>query len=365
MMESNSKPGFSPDYLVHPGETLLQILVQRGITQAELATRIGRPLKTINEITKGKASITPDTALQLDRALSVDAKVWNALEAHYQLVLAERREVSRLLSYDDWLHRLPLGEMKRRGILDSGPDKVELIKAALRFFGVDSPETLMHSSTVAAFRKSPTFSANDLALHTWLRVGERIGQEYQCKPFDKTRFRGLLNDIRKLSTEEDLSRTKSKLIGMCCTAGVAVVFVAPFDHTHVSGAARWLNPERALIQLTCRYKTDDHVWFTFFHEAAHVLLHGKKEGFLDDQVEEHEEIEREANSFAANALVPTTLMNGFIRQKPITKDQIIEFAAQVGVSPGIIVGQMQARQRLPLVTTLNKLKRKGYDLTSV
>jgi HTH-type transcriptional regulator/antitoxin HigA len=95
------------------------------------------------------------------------------------------------------------------------------------------------------------------------------------------------------------------------------------------------------------------------------LLLTVKEGFLDDSVEDQEEIEREANSFAANALIPNAAMNGFVRQKPISRDQIIEFAAQVGVSPGIVVGQMQARKRLPPVTTLNKEKRKGYDLTAV
>jgi HTH-type transcriptional regulator/antitoxin HigA len=363
-MEKNSvKTRFSPDYVIHPGETLLEMLALRGITQAELATRIGRPLKTINEITKGKASITADTALQLDRALGVDAKVWNALEAHYQLLLAEQREAARLLSYGEWLKSLPLGEMKRRAILEVGQETVELVKAALRFFGVDSPEALVHSSTVAAFRKSPSFNADNWALHTWLRIGERFGQELKCEPFDRNRFRTTLSELRKLSTEDDLAVVKSRLTEMCRAVGVVVVFVAPLDHTHVSGAARWLSPEKALIQLTCRHKTDDHVWFTFFHEAAHVLLHGKKEGFLDDNVEDHEQIEREANSFAANTLIPNAVMDEFVRRKPISKNQIIEFAEQVGVSPGIVVGQMQARNRLPLVTNLNRLKRKEYDLT--
>jgi HTH-type transcriptional regulator/antitoxin HigA len=365
MAEIDVSITFSPNYAVHPGQTLIDVMTLQGITQAELATRIGRPLKTINEIIKGKASITPDTALQLDRALNVDARVWNALEAHYQLVLAEKREASRLLSYNDWMKRLPLAEMRKRGILPQGQRNIELVKSALRFFGVDSPESLAHSSTVAAFRKSPTFDADDLALHTWLRIGERAGQALKCDPFDKIRFKTTLSEARKLSTEDDLQRVRTRLVEMCSAAGVAVMFVAPLQQTPVSGAARWLNSEKALIQLTCRHKTDDHVWFTFFHEAAHILLHGKREGFLDNTVEDHEVIEREANSFAANALIPIAAMNEFARQKPITKNLILGFASEMGVSPGIVVGQLQARKRLPMVTILNTLKRSGYDLTDV
>jgi addiction module HigA family antidote len=361
----NVSTTFSPNYAVHPGQTLTDVLTDRGITQAELATRIGRPLKTINEIVKGKASITPETALQLDRALNVDARVWNALEAHYQLLLAEKREASRLLSYIDWIKRLPLAEMRKRGILPHGQENIDSVKSALRFFGVDSPKSLAHSSTVAAFRKSPTFDADDFALHTWLRLGELAGQALKCESFDKIRFRNALSEMRKLSTEDDLTLVKNRLVDMCSSVGVAVVFVTPFQQTPVSGAARWLNPEKALIQLTCRHKTDDHVWFTFFHEAAHILLHGKKEGFLDDSVVDHEVPEREANSFAANALIPIASMNEFVRQRPITKTLILGFASEMGVSPGIVVGQLQARKRLPMVTALNTLKRRGYDLSDI
>lgn len=363
MVEIEKKIEFTPNYSVHPGETLQEILAIRGITQAELATRIGRPLKTVNEIAKGKASLTAETALQLERALDLPAELWNALEAHHQLLLAQQRESARIESYSEWLSQLPLKELKRRGILSPVKDRYVLIKEALRFFGIDSPDNLALSSTVAAFRKSPTYSANDLALHTWLRIGERAAQELHCQPFDKTAFRQVLDQIRKLSMEKDLSTVKTQLIEMCRSCGVAVVFVSALDHTHVSGAARWLTSEKALIQMSCRHKTDDHVWFTFFHEAAHILLHGKKEGFLDDKITDTEKEEREANLFAANLLIPSHAMNNFVRQRPLSKEKIAAFAEELEISPGIIVGQLQWRKRLPPVTSLNKLKKAGYDLT--
>lgn len=54
------------------------------MSQAVLAERTGRSKKTINEIIQGKAAITPDTALQLEKVLGVPASFWNNLERNYQ-----------------------------------------------------------------------------------------------------------------------------------------------------------------------------------------------------------------------------------------------------------------------------------------
>src|SRR5437867_9431487 len=115
---------YSPDYAVPPGDTLLEVMESLGITQAELAERTGRPQKTINEIVKGKAAITPDTALQLERALGISARTWNGLEANYQLQLAEQRDRARLEAYADWAERLPLAELRKRGHIPEADSKV-------------------------------------------------------------------------------------------------------------------------------------------------------------------------------------------------------------------------------------------------
>jgi len=72
------------DYAVTPGETLLETLWALDMTQTELAKRTGRPVNTINQIITGKATITPEIAVQLERVLGVPARIWNNLEAHYQ-----------------------------------------------------------------------------------------------------------------------------------------------------------------------------------------------------------------------------------------------------------------------------------------
>lgn len=75
---------YTPDSVSLPGETLREVLDERQMTQADLAERMGLPKKTVNEIVQGKAAITPEAALQLERVLGVPADFWNNLEQNYQ-----------------------------------------------------------------------------------------------------------------------------------------------------------------------------------------------------------------------------------------------------------------------------------------
>ncbi len=74
---------YYPDYVPPPGETLLETLETISMSQAELAKRMGRPVKTINEIIQKKAAITAETALQLEQVLHIPASFWLKLEQHY------------------------------------------------------------------------------------------------------------------------------------------------------------------------------------------------------------------------------------------------------------------------------------------
>ncbi len=94
---------FLPLYAVPPGETLEELLSDRQITQTELAMRMGRPLKTINEIVQGKAAITSDTAFQLERVLGVSASFWTDLERQYREDQDRVRLVRALERDASWL----------------------------------------------------------------------------------------------------------------------------------------------------------------------------------------------------------------------------------------------------------------------
>jgi HTH-type transcriptional regulator/antitoxin HigA len=125
---------------------------------------------------------------------------------------------------------------------------------------------------------------------------------------------------------------------MCAKTGVIVVFVPEVTGCRISGAAWWMGPSRAVIALTDRYKKDDRFWFTFFHEAAHLLLHSKKETFVDDGTDD-DAIEREANDFAADLLISPEHQERL--QELATDSEVRTFANEIGIAPGIVVGRLQ------------------------
>jgi len=349
---------FVPDYAVPPGETLLEAIDAIGMTQTELAERTGRPKKTINGVIKGKVAITPDTALQLERVLGVSATFWSNLERQYQETLARLAERQRLSEQIGWLDDMPITAMAKSGWVQRCSEPIPQLEEILRFFGVASPAqwAALWQEAPIAFRKSSAFESNPKAVTAWLRRGEIVAQQIQCLPFESSGFRQTLDRIRPLTVEAP-DVFQPAMAHLCAQAGVAVAFIPELPGTRVCGATRWLSPAKALIQLSLRYKTDDHLWFTFFHEAAHLLLHGKRDAFLE--VDGSDDVrERDANRFAADLLVPTTELRRFLSDPAFRSRVAIEqFARDLGVAPGIVVGRLQHDGILPH-THLNGLKRR-------
>ena len=365
MAEYESINEYQPDLVTAPGETLLEILEDRDMSQAELAERMGRPKKTINEIIKAKASITPETAIQLSRVLGTSSTFWMNLESNYRSHLAEKEDLERIQGEYDWLRRFPVPKLMELGWISKTQDKTQQVRNLLSFFAVASKDQWSHVYELpqASFRRSTSFESDSGALSCWLRRGALLAEQAHCSPFSRTRFRSVIHSARSLS-QEPIDVAVPKLAAMCAEAGVALVFVRQLPKVPVSGATYWVSQNLAVIQLTFRYKTDDHLWFTFFHEAGHILLHGKKQIFLegDDEKRLGEE-EEEANRFAADTLIPPAQLKRLLRSKPISKAKIVHFASSIGVSPGIVVGRLQHEGELSH-THLNALKAK-YDWGSL
>jgi Predicted Zn peptidase len=109
--------------------------------------------------------------------------------------------------------------------------------------------------------------------------------------------------------------------------------------------------------LSIRYGTDDHLWFTFFHEAGHILLHGKRDVFIEDD-RPADQKEHEANTFACDFLIPAERLRQFIQAENWrSQDAIMLFAESLGLAPGIVVGRLQHEKLIPY-SHYNALKRR-------
>lgn len=342
---------YTPDYVSPPGETLAETLQSIGMSQAELAVRIGRAKKTVNEIVKGKAPITPRIALELESVLGVPAGFWNSREAIFREHLARVEEQSRFEKKVHWIEQFPVQSMVKLGWIDGFKDRVQQLRELLRFFQLGSPDQWekyaeSHMGQVA-FRRSLAFAHNPAAVIAWLRKGEIEAGKIDCAPFEFGNFREKLQAIREL-TAKPFSVFGPEVISLAAEAGVAVAFVPELPKTRMSAATRWLQPNKALIQLTFRYKSNDRFWFSFFHEAGHILLHGKRDLFVDeDRIDSPETEEMEANTFAENLLIPPARFRALTKNKVPEKAEILRFASEIGIAPGIVVGRLQRGGILP------------------
>jgi addiction module HigA family antidote len=354
-MTRETRNQYNPVDVSPPGETLLETIEALGISQAELAERTGRPKKTINEIINGKAAITPETALQLERVTRVPANFWNNRERLYREALARKEEVERLKNQSEWLSEVPVREMVKSGWIQGCKDKVQQVQELLSYFGVASPEiwrTYYTNELKVEFRQSKAFDSHFGAVTAWLRQGEILSRNVRCAPYNKETFQSKLKYIRTLTKEQPESFSEI-IIKECAGAGVAVVFLPEIKGARICGATRWIKPDKALMQLSIRYKTNDHLWHTFFHEAGHILLHGKTESFIE--CNEQNDKEKEADEFAVNFLIPRSAMRKFIEKGDFSIPSIVEFSREQEISPAIVVGQLQHR-KLVLYNQCNKLK---------
>lgn len=325
------------------------------MAQNELAERTGLTAKAINEIVKGKMAITPDTALKLERALGTPADFWLAREQHYQEWLARQRAQEEFGAAVAWLSCIPVRQLVARGLVREWKSKVDQVGELFRFFGVASRQawTEVYATPQAAFRRSRAFECDVGATAAWLRMGELQAQSIRTEPYKPVRFRQVLKEIVGL-TRRPFAEVAGQLKDSCASAGVAVVYVPELKGCRASGVTRWLSSTKALIQLSDRYKTEDHFWFTFFHEAGHILLHRKKDVFLEGGGSETDQ-EREADFFAQETLIPSAAYAKLRDGVSFSSSTVQAFADEIGIAPGIVVGRLQ-HDRLLRFDRLNDLK---------
>jgi len=359
---TNPGTDFLPDWVSPPGETILDLIEERDWNQTELARRLGFSTKHLNQLIKGKTALTEDAALRLERVLGSTANFWLNREAKYREHRARLQARERYQSWVGWLDLLPLPELKKAGIIPNeritARNKPALVEILLEFFSIASPDEWQahYGAMQESFRRTRETQSDNGAIASWLRLGEIAAEKLESSKFDKTRFIKALSEIRQLTIlppeifEPELRR-------LCFEAGITFVMVPAIPRAHVSGVARWLNNHRPLIQLSLYGKTNDKFWFTFFHEAAHLLLHSKQKKtiYLDDPNKYSQDTleEREANRWAGDFLIPSQYSAALTDLR--NRDEVRHFAKQLNIHSGIVVGRLQHDQ-LIAPSWMNDLK---------
>ncbi len=350
--------GHRPNYAVPPGANIADAIAERGLKQADVAARLGMHPPVLSDLIHGKRTITPETARALELVLGIPMAFWLKAEARFREQQARIEDSQRYATWLGWANEFPLTEMMKLGWLPRIPakDAVGRVRALLAFLQVATPDawSASYQRLQIAYRKTTAFPAAPTHLGAWLQQGERQARSREMKPYDGDAFRDALNQARQWAGQpgEVPLESVQRLFRGC---GVGLEYVPALPKSRAAGATRWLDSETPLIQLSLRGKTDDLYWFTLFHETAHVLKHGHSEvlAALDD-AEDQREIE--ANEWAANHLIPTEAWQEFIHQGLFSPGRIQEFAAEVNMAPGVVVGRLQKEGYLNKAAG-NRLKR--------
>jgi len=363
-----SRTDLHSDLPVPPGEYLEEVIGELGMTKDELARRMARPATKLSAVFAGAKAITPETALQLEKVVGVPAGIWLGLEAEYRLTLARQAEAAQIAKEAQLSSAFCYRQLASLGVVKAQSSPEERVRELQRFFGVAS---LVSVSASGVRRYQPAFRLGKggvapirpEAVAAWLRAGEVMANSRTCAPFNRRMLEKTVAQLRSMTLQTP-REFQHKLVSGLAGCGVALVIVPHFPGTKAQGATFWQGPEKAVLLLTLRGAWADVFWFSLFHELGHVLLHDQHEVFIegDSRPEEHEDMEREADRFAADHLIAPQAYQAFVRSADFSAGAIATLAKDVGVHPGIVVGRLQHDEHL-LPSWRNDLRQR-YAWTS-
>lgn len=315
---------------------------KKRVSSAALAGKLGLSDDDLPRLLNGDLPITATQAEKLATHIGASPNFWLAREAQYRQNLQSLKVESR-----QWVSNLPFADMTKFGWLNATTSSAEKLQCAFSFFGVTSVDEwretwLSERAGLTAYRTSPIFSTHAAAAAAWLRQGELAADQLQTATWSREGFERLLPKLKPLTRVSEPTKFLPELQSLCATCGVAVVVIRTPKGCPASGATRVKNGQ-AILQLSFRYLRDDSFWFTFFHEAGHLLLHGSRlfmESSGQYQIDEQEE--KEANEFAGQLLIPPSHELA-LQKLPHEYKKIMRFARDLAISPGIVVGQLQHR----------------------
>ena len=154
--------------------------------------------------------------------------------------------------------------------------------------------------------------------------------------YDRDKLEAALPELRSLTIEDPVQAIQ-RAQALLRNCGVALTLVPAVPGLDTHGATRWIQGH-PLIQLSDLWKCDDQLWFTLFHEIAHVLLHESNGLYLND---DHDNLEKEADAYASHFLVPEDYEDRLPRHRNL--DEVKALAKELGIAPSIVLGQAQHR----------------------
>ncbi|MEM6735726.1 MAG: ImmA/IrrE family metallo-endopeptidase [Bacteroidota bacterium] len=327
---------FQPNWSISPGDSIQKLLELKNISLDDFAYSIGEKPSMVDSLINNSCQIDETVAQTLSVTLGSSPAYWLNISKVYNEWSKSRIDADK----DLWLKDLPLNFMESNGWVDSKTDRYE---ECLKFFDIKSVGEFKNKydqlHNEFAFRKSSAFSEEFGATIAWLRKGEIEANKQVTTKWDPEQVTKKLDDLKQISRVKSPKQFIPRLTSLCNALGISLVILRAPKGCRASGASKFISNSKAMILLSFRYLTDDQFWFTFFHELGHLVMHPEVALFLEANSEVQNDFELEANLFAGELLVPSEFYP--VLKKTRGKKSILKLAQELGISPGILVGQMQ------------------------
>lgn len=344
---------YHPQVVSHPGETLREKLDELQMSPKEFAIRSNKPIKTISEVLNGKSAITPDMAIQFEKVLQIPAKFWLKRQNNYDESVARINRQETITQATDWAKQFPYAEMAKKGWITPTRRIVEKAEYLMEYFSFSShiswEKFYMKSELKASFRISLAHTNTPHALSAWLRRGDIQAQDLDAPEYSAKSLKAILPQLKAIMAEHPKDFFQQAQI-LCLGAGVKLVYTPCLPKAPTSGVARWIeNNTTPLVQLSGRQKQNDIFWFSFFHELGHILLHGKKDIFLENVKYEGLDLtkEAEADAFAIEWTFSEKEEAEVLKNDQLTADDVIKYAKKFKTHPAMIIGRLQKKKIIP------------------
>lgn len=341
--------GISRDLVIHPGETIADLLEERGITQAELAIRTGVTPAYVSNVIAGKKDISANFALALEYALDISKTFWLNLQANYDAELMEINKISTI-SEKERIVREELAEvvkyLRRQGIMPIGERKDASILSLRKALGISDISRLCELVPGGGTEVSLRNQTNLYVLGAWIslcRLEQNNGME--DVRYDLSNIDNLIAEIKGLmiASEVDIQSNLRKIMWQY---GIDFSIIQSFRNAPVQGYLSQRDNGTCQMVLAIQDSQADIFWLSLFHELGHLVNGdiGKSSKFIDDST--NEEKERKADVFANNNLINSSDYSLFIDNNNFTIECINQFAASQNIMPYVVISRLQREKRL-------------------
>jgi len=320
-------------------KVLIQARIGKGYSQKDLAEKLGM---TMQQIQRYEASNYMGASLsrliEISKILEVSInEVWGGEEDTGDTIFSWEND-----SFIDW-RKFPVKEMVQRGW--TTPVKEQSPAEMAKSYFINSAG----SEYATAFHRKKFHGGNrpnEYSLLAWqARVLQKARTEHIEGLISEFEYNDVwLRELVRLSVE-DQAPIKAK--EYLAEKGIALIIEKHLQGTYLDGAAMLLETGNPVVALTLRHDRLDNFWFVLFHELGHVFLHlfnCLNMDFFDEKNEEpdgEDDIEREADLFALNTLIPEDEWDDCLSKFSLTKKSVEIDAKRIGVHPSIVAGRIR------------------------